>query len=108
MPALSSAGVHHVRRPRLDAFRQRVPPREQAGDEPTYPLHALVCDECLLVQLEALVSPDELFADYAYFSSYSDSWVEHARRLRPGGGRPTPAWVPTTWWSRSRATTGTC
>ena len=49
--------------------------------EPRYPLHTLVCDTCLLVQLEALVTPDELFSDYAYFSSYSDSWVEHARRF---------------------------
>lgn len=49
--------------------------------EPRYPLHTLVCDACLLVQLEALVTPDELFSDYAYFSSYSDSWVEHARRF---------------------------
>ena len=49
--------------------------------EPRYPLHTLVCDSCLLVQLEALVTPDELFSDYAYFSSYSDSWVEHARRF---------------------------
>ncbi len=49
--------------------------------EPRYPLHTLVCDACLLVQLEALVTPGELFSDYAYFSSYSDSWVEHARRF---------------------------
>ncbi len=51
------------------------------GDESTYPLHALVCDECFLVQLEALVSPEELFVEYAYFSSYSDSWVDHAKRF---------------------------
>ncbi|MEA2902201.1 MAG: hypothetical protein QOH36_2088 [Actinomycetota bacterium] len=50
-------------------------------DEPRYPLHALVCDRCLLVQLEAVVSPETLFHDYAYFSSYSDSWVEHGRRF---------------------------
>lgn len=56
-------------------------PDQVDGPEPTYPLHALVCDECLLVQLEALISPDELFTDYAYFSSYSDSWVDHARRF---------------------------
>jgi SAM-dependent methyltransferase len=45
-----------------------------------YPLHVRVCAECLLVQLEAYVPANEIFADYAYFSSYSDSWVEHARR----------------------------
>ncbi|MEA2685399.1 MAG: hypothetical protein QOE93_594, partial [Actinomycetota bacterium] len=50
-------------------------------DEPRYPLHALVCDTCLLVQLEAMVTPETLFEDYAYFSSYSDSWVEHGRRF---------------------------
>lgn len=47
--------------------------------EPFYPLHVYVCGECFLVQLEAYVSPDHIFSDYAYFSSYSDSWVEHAR-----------------------------
>ena len=46
--------------------------------EPFYPLHVRVCDECLLVQLEAYVSGSEIFQDYAYFSSYSDSWVAHA------------------------------
>jgi SAM-dependent methyltransferase len=48
--------------------------------EPFYPLHAFVCDDCFLVQLEEYVSPAELFTEYAYFSSYADSWVEHARR----------------------------
>jgi SAM-dependent methyltransferase len=47
--------------------------------EPFYPLHVRVCEECLLVQLEAYVPGTEIFRDYAYFSSYSDSWVEHAR-----------------------------
>jgi SAM-dependent methyltransferase len=48
--------------------------------EPFYPLHALVCSECFLVQLEAYVTAEHIFSDYAYFSSYSTSWVEHARR----------------------------
>ena len=48
--------------------------------EAFYPLHARICEECLLVQLEAYVAADEIFGgDYAYFSAYSDSWVEHAR-----------------------------
>jgi len=47
--------------------------------EPFYPLHVYVCGECFLVQLEAFVSAEHIFSDYAYFSSYSDSWVEHAR-----------------------------
>lgn len=45
-----------------------------------YPLHAQVCERCFLVQLAHCVSPEQLFSDYAYFSSYADSWVEHARR----------------------------
>lgn len=48
--------------------------------EPFYPLHVWVCHACFLVQLEQYVMPDHIFSDYAYFSSYSDSWVEHARR----------------------------
>ena len=47
--------------------------------EPFYPLHAWVCGHCFLVQLEAYVRPEEIFSDYAYFSSFSDSWVAHAR-----------------------------
>ena len=43
-----------------------------------YPLHVRICRECLLVQLAEYVSPDEIFSHYAYFSSYSDSWVQHA------------------------------
>jgi len=44
-----------------------------------YPLHVRVCDECFLVQLEAYVPAEHIFTEYAYFSSYSTSWVEHAR-----------------------------
>lgn len=48
--------------------------------EPFYPLHVYVCDRCFLVQLEEYVSPEEIFTEYAYFSSYAESWVEHMRR----------------------------
>src|SRR5215831_8778454 len=48
--------------------------------EAFYPLHVFVCEKCFLVQLEEFVSPDHIFTDYAYFSSYSDSWLEHCRR----------------------------
>ncbi len=48
--------------------------------EPFYPLIAFGCGECYLVQLEEVVPPGEIFRDYAYFSSYSSSWVEHALR----------------------------
>jgi len=47
--------------------------------EAFYPLHVQVCDACLLVQLEPVSNPEEIFSDYAYFSSFSDSWLEHAR-----------------------------
>jgi SAM-dependent methyltransferase len=48
--------------------------------EPFYPLRALVCGNCFLVQLEEFETPQQIFSDYAYFSSYSVSWLEHARR----------------------------
>ena len=48
--------------------------------EPFYPLHALACDRCFLVQLEEFETPEEIFSDYSYFSSYSTSWLDHCRR----------------------------
>jgi len=48
--------------------------------EPFYPLHVYVCERCFLVQLQEFVVPEEIFTEYAYFSSYADSWVEHMRR----------------------------
>ncbi|MCC2098501.1 MAG: class I SAM-dependent methyltransferase [Hyphomicrobiales bacterium] len=51
-----------------------------AGRDAFYSLHARVCDNCLLVQVDDSVPPDAIFSDYAYFSSYSSSWVEHARQ----------------------------
>jgi SAM-dependent methyltransferase len=54
--------------------------REQLGRmEKFYPLHAWVCESCLLVQLEEFETPEQIFSDYAYFSSYSESWLAHAR-----------------------------
>lgn len=49
--------------------------------EPAYPLRAFVCSQCWLVQADSFVPPEDIFSHYAYFSSYSDSWVEHARRF---------------------------
>lgn len=46
--------------------------------EPFYPLCVYVCDQCFLVQLEAYVTPEAIFSEYAYFSSYADSWLRHA------------------------------
>jgi len=48
--------------------------------EPFYPLHAYVCESCFLVQLNEYVSPEAIFTEYAYFSSYADSWVEHMKQ----------------------------
>jgi 2-polyprenyl-3-methyl-5-hydroxy-6-metoxy-1,4-benzoquinol methylase len=48
--------------------------------EAYFPLHTLVCGECFLVQLREYVKPEHIFTEYAYFSSYSTSWIEHARR----------------------------
>ncbi|MFC1844699.1 methyltransferase domain-containing protein [Thermodesulfobacteriota bacterium] len=48
--------------------------------EPFYPLHAYVCGKCFLVQLPEFESPQNIFSNYAYFSSYSDSWLSHARK----------------------------
>jgi 2-polyprenyl-3-methyl-5-hydroxy-6-metoxy-1,4-benzoquinol methylase len=56
-------------------------PADRLDDPETfYPLHVRLCDECLLVQLPAYVQGEDIFSDYAYFSSYSDSWVAHAKR----------------------------
>jgi 2-polyprenyl-3-methyl-5-hydroxy-6-metoxy-1,4-benzoquinol methylase len=49
-----------------------------SGMEPFYPLHVHVCDDCMLVQLPAMETSESIFGDYAYFSSYSDSWLQHA------------------------------
>lgn len=49
-----------------------------------YPLHVRICSECLLVQLPAYIPAEEIFSDYAYFSSYSDSWVQHAKDFVDG------------------------
>src|SRR5436190_18541627 len=56
-----------------------VPAERVNSMEAFYPLHAKVCERCLLVQLEELVAAEHIFSEYAYFSSYSDSWVAHAR-----------------------------
>ncbi|MDG6106033.1 methyltransferase domain-containing protein [Dactylosporangium aurantiacum] len=57
-----------------------VPADRVDAPETFYPLHVRTCSECLLVQLPAYVAGEEIFSDYLYFSSYSSSWVEHARR----------------------------
>ncbi|MFO1489659.1 MAG: class I SAM-dependent methyltransferase [Kiritimatiellia bacterium] len=56
-----------------------VPVAQADRAEKFYPLHAWVCESCLLVQLESFESPDAIFGDYLYFSSFSESWLRHAR-----------------------------
>ena len=55
-----------------------VPLDRLARGEMFYPLHVYVCPKCLLVQLDEFVPPEEIFTEYAYFSSYAESWVTHA------------------------------
>lgn len=52
--------------------------------EKFYPLHALLCEKCMLVQLEQFEAPESIFTDYLYFSSYSETWLEHAREFCRG------------------------
>lgn len=56
-----------------------VPGEKLNEMEPFYPLHAYVCSKCYLVQLDQYVSPEHIFSEYAYFSSYADSWVQHMK-----------------------------
>ena len=55
-------------------------PEQLQQAEATYPLRVYLCQQCLLVQLPEFEAPEAIFSDYAYFSSYSDSWLDHARR----------------------------
>lgn len=61
--------------------QKHVKPENANDMEKFYPLHAYICSNCWLMQLEEFATPNEIFADeYAYFSSYSSSWLEHARK----------------------------
>jgi hypothetical protein len=61
--------------------QKHVKPENANDMEKFYPLHAFVCEKCWLMQLEEFATPYEIFADeYAYFSSYSQSWLDHARK----------------------------
>lgn len=62
--------------PLCESFRTRA---QLSAMEPYFPLHVMVCSDCFLVQLDEYVSPENIFREYAYFSSYSTTWVEHAR-----------------------------
>jgi len=76
------AGLTHVfcdlgMSPRSNAFLRAD---QLELTEPLYPLCAYVCDRCFLVQLEQYEDPEKMFKDYVYFSSYSDTWLDHSRR----------------------------
>jgi C-methyltransferase-like protein/putative zinc binding protein/methyltransferase family protein len=58
-----------------------VRPEQLFEGEVFYPLHVWICDRCFLVQLEEFVAPEAIFTEYAYFSSYSRTMVEHARQF---------------------------
>jgi len=61
--------------------QKHIKPEHANEMEKFYPLHAFICEHCWLMQLEEFATPDEIFADdYAYFSSFSESWQEHARK----------------------------
>jgi SAM-dependent methyltransferase len=59
--------------------QRHVEPDGLDQSEELHPLHVRVCGECFLVQLKEYVSPARIFDDYAYFSSYSDTWLAHAK-----------------------------
>ena len=62
--------------PPCESYRK---PEQHNDMEAFYPLHAYVCEKCFLVQLQEYITPDNIFSDYAYFSSYSNSWLQHAK-----------------------------
>ena len=53
---------------------------EEIEQERKYPLCVYICKKCLLVQIPEIRTPDELFSNYAYFSSFSNSWLNHAKK----------------------------
>jgi SAM-dependent methyltransferase len=62
--------------PPCESYRS---PEQLNAMELFYPLHVYVCEQCFLVQLQEYISPENIFSEYAYFSSYSDTWLKHAQ-----------------------------
>jgi hypothetical protein len=58
-----------------------IRPEQTDQPDPVFPLHARVCERCFLVQLDHIVDAQAIFSDYAYFSSFSLGWLEHAKRF---------------------------
>jgi len=69
---VTDLGMH----PLCESF---VPPEKANDMEAFYPLHVMVCDNCYLVQIDEYVTPEEIFTEYAYFSSFSPAWLRHAK-----------------------------
>lgn len=63
--------------PLANAF---IHPEQERAPEAFYPLHVYVCNRCFLVQVEELASPEKIFTNYIYFSSYSETWLDHCAR----------------------------
>ena len=81
MPSLRQRPDADLRRPRHVAAVRELPEADELDrGEMFYPLHVRICSSCLLVQLPAYLTGEDIFSHYAYFSSYSDSWVAHAKR----------------------------
>jgi SAM-dependent methyltransferase len=77
---LCGTGLHHVfvdlgQSPLANSY---LSAQDLQRDEPRYPLRVYVCDNCFLVQLDAWETPENIFSEYTYFSSFSDSWLRHA------------------------------
>ena len=85
-----------------------VPPARLSQKESFYPLHVFVCGSCLLVQLDEFESPEHIFSDYLYFSSFSDLWLAHCRAYADRMVGTVRARCSSRRSSRSRATTATC
>jgi hypothetical protein len=66
---------------RMAVANSYLPPERAGLPEPAFPLRAVVCEACRLVQLDTVVDETGIFSDYAYFSSASVSWLEHAGRF---------------------------
>ena len=75
--------------------------------EPTYPLHLRLCESCMLLQIPALVTIEDTFTEYAYFSSFSDTWVQHADSTSTMP-RTVFGSAPIHSWSKLPAMTATC
>lgn len=69
---VTDLGMH----PPCESF---VPADKLNSMEAFFPLHVMVCDSCFLVQIDEYMQPEEIFTEYAYFSSYSDAWLKHAQ-----------------------------